>query len=169
MKIIKRNTLPKNLKYLDLQNNQIEEIEDGALPKNLRSVYFQGNKLSPHAIQAIRKQLPKDCFLFAQDQDYQYKYKLHIIQFASSKAYLIDELSKIGMKNVSADRGYVRTIAYADVPKERFAENMPFLMEWLATIDCIDAVTMHHWQKDAYKRLQAFTIINGKISKNNKS
>ncbi len=167
MRIIKKNSLSNNLKYLDLQNNLIETIEDEALSKNLRVVYLNGNRLSPHAIEAIRKQLSKNCYLICTDQDYQYRYKIHIMQFANRKTYLLDALRKIGLKNISADTSYTRTIAHTNDLKNGFDQNVSALIKWLALFDSIDAVTIHHWSNDTYKRFATFTIMNGKINKKN--
>ncbi len=159
LSIIKKNCLPKNLKYLDLQNNQIETIEDGALPQSLRVVHLNKNKLSSEKIAAIRKQLPKHCYLFAQNQDFQYKYKLHILQFANPRAYLLDALKHFGFKAI-AEYTHIRTVAYTS----NLDKNLAPLLKWLAELGTVDAVSLHR-HDTKYKRVAIYSILNGKIEK----
>ncbi len=69
-KIKKIKNLPKNLKYLSLFNNDIEEIEENVLPKNLIKINLARNKIKsvkniPISVKEldVSNNLVKECFL----------------------------------------------------------------------------------------------------------
>ncbi len=98
-----------------------------------------------------------------------YSYKINIRQYGN-KIDIRNALQKINLKSITTTTttDCVTITAYTNVSQKKFDHNLPILLSRFAEVDTIDAVITYGLnQNNQYKCLQGFTIINGKVSKNN--